>query len=497
MRVEVSTEVTPRSSSLRISFIVLAVSVGSYAMLQSLVVPVLPTIQTNLHTSQNTVTWVLTAYLLSASICTPILGRIGDMVGKKRIFVATLIALAIGSLLAGLASSIGLMIVARVIQGVGGAVLPLTFGIIRDEFPRERVMSVVGSVAALIAVGGGLGIVLAGPIVDGLGYRWLFWLPLIVIVLATIAAHLYINESQSKSPGSVSWTAAILLSAWLVALLVAVSEASLWGWGSSKVIGLLVGSVVLGALWFRSEIRAEHPLIDMRMMRTPAVWTVNLVALLFGIGMYATFAFLPEFLQTPPSNGYGFGASITMSGLMLLPMTVTMFFLGLVSGRLSTRFGSKHVLFAGSVICIIPFVLLAAAHTHKWEILLATGILGTGFGLAFSAMSNLIVAAVPPHQTGVASGMNANIRTIGGSIGAAVMASIVTAGVRAGQYPHDSGYVHGFTMLGVGTAAAALATLLIPMLPKDHPSKADLHDEMVHAELALVPGGTLAGDESE
>ncbi len=483
--------------SIRLTFIVLTIAVGSYAMLQSLVVPVLSTIQTNLHTSQNTVTWVLTSYLLSASICTPILGRVGDMFGKKRVFVISLAALAFGSLLAGLASSIGLMIVARAIQGVGGAVLPLTFGIIRDEFPKERVMGAVGSVAALIAVGGGLGIVLAGPIVNGLGYHWLYWLPLIVVSVAMIAAILFIKESPETRPGSISWSAAILLSGWLVALLVAVSEASIWGWGSTRILGLLALAIVLAIGWFITELRVAHPLIDMRMMRTPAVWTTNLVALLFGVGMYATFAFLPEFLQTPSSAGYGFGASITASGLMLVPMTVMMFLLGLVSGRLSIRFGSKPVLIVGSLISVIPFFILAFYHSHRWEILLATALLGTGFGLAFSAMSNLIVAAVPPQQTGVASGMNANIRTIGGSIGAAVMASIVTSGVRAGSLPHNSGYVHGFFMLGIATILAALAGVLIPRIQGDHPTPQALHEEMLHAELAIVPGGTLAGDESE
>jgi EmrB/QacA subfamily drug resistance transporter len=488
---------TTSTRSLRITFYVLAVSVGSYAMLQSLVVPVLPTIQKNLHTSQNTVTWVLTAYLLSASICTPILGRVGDMYGKKRIFVASLMALVVGSLLAAVATSVMVMIVARVIQGIAGAILPLTFGIIRDEFPRERVMGVIGSVAALIAVGAGLGIVLAGPIVDILGYHWLFWLPLIIVSVATVASYLFIEESTSRSEGSISWVAAILLSGWLVALLVAVSESSVWGWTSPKVIGLFVLAILIGIGWFFTEIRSANPLIDMRMMRTPAVWTVNLVALLFGIGMYATFAFLPEFLQTPSSAGYGFGASITESGLMLLPMTVTMFFVGLVSGRLSTRFGSKPVLFFASLVSIAPFVILAEAHTEKWEIVLATAILGTGFGAAFSAMSNLIVAAVPAHQTGVASGMNANIRTIGGSMGAAVMASIVTAGIATGKLPTDAGYVHGFIMLGGATAFATLAVLLIPSLKKGRPTPQELHDEMAHAEMALVAGGTLVGDESE
>jgi len=488
---------TPSTRSLRITFYVLAVSVGSYAMLQSLVVPVLPTIQKNLHTSQNTVTWVLTAYLLSASICTPILGRVGDMYGKKRIFVASLCALVLGSLLAALATSVMVMIIARVIQGVAGAALPLTFGIIRDEFPRERVMGVIGSIAALIAVGAGLGIVLAGPIVAILGYHWLFWLPLIIVSLATVASYVFIEESTSKTEGSISWLAALLLSGWLVALLVAVSESSVWGWTSPKVIGLCVLAIAIAIGWFFTEVRSDNPLIDMHMMRSRAVWTVNLVAMLFGVGMYATFAFLPEFLQTAPSAGYGFGASITESGLLLVPMTVMMFFVGLISGRLSTRFGSKPVLFVAAAICIVPFAILAEAHSQKWEIVVATAILGSGFGFAFAAMSNLIVAAVPPHQTGVAAGMNANIRTIGGSIGAAVMASIVTAGIRQGKPPFASGYVHGFILLGVTTAFAAMAVLLLPTSDKARPSAQEIRDEMAHAEMALVAGGTLVGDESE
>ena len=393
----------------QVTFAVLAAGVGAYALLQSLVVPVLSTLQTNLHTSQTTVTWVLTAYLLSASIFTPILGRVGDMVGKKRMFVVALAALAVGSLLAALATNIDVMIVARVIQGVGGGVLPLAFGIIRDEFPRDKVSGAVGSLAALTAVGAGLGIVLAGPIVDGLNYHWLFWLPMILVVAAGVAAEFVVPESPNKTPGRISVVPAVLLSAWLVALLVALSEAPDWGWTSTKVIGLLVAAVVLGVAWVFSEQRATTPLIDMTMMRLPAVWTTNLVALLIGVGMYATFAFLPEFSQTPSSAGYGFSASITESGLLLLPSSVTMFVVGLQSGRLVTAFGSKAIVTLGCGIGVIPMVMLAFAHTHKWELYLATAIMGIGFGMAFSAMSSLIVQSVPPEQTGVASGMNAKV----------------------------------------------------------------------------------------
>src|SRR3954465_5440991 len=196
----------------QVTFAVLAASVAAYALLQSLVTPVLPTIQEDLHTNQNTVTWVLTAYLLSASIFTPIMGRIGDMLGKERVFVATLVALAAGSLLAALATNVTLMIVARVIQGIGGGVLPLAFGIIRDEFPRAKVAGAVGTISALIAVGGGAGPVLAGPIVDAFDYHWLFWFPMIVLVLAAVAAFVFVPESPVRAEGSVNWLTAFLLS---------------------------------------------------------------------------------------------------------------------------------------------------------------------------------------------------------------------------------------------------------------------------------------------
>jgi EmrB/QacA subfamily drug resistance transporter len=477
------------------TFAVLAVGVAAYALLQSLVVPVLPTIQAELHTTQNTVTWVLTAYLLSASVFTPIMGRIGDMVGKKRVFVVTLIALILGSLLAALATNVQVMIIARVIQGIGGGVLPLAFGIIRDQFPREKLSGAVGAIASLSAVGAGLGIVLAGPIVNALDYHWLFWLPMIPTIVAAVATYFFVPESPVRTPGRISWLPALLMSAWLVALLVALSEAPIWGWSSGKVIGLLVAAVVLAGGWVEVERRSPRPLIDMNMMRRPAVWTNNLVALLIGVGMYAVFAFVPEFVQTPSSAGYGFGASITQSGLILLPSSITMFLVGLSAGRFAQRVGGKIVVLLGCLFGVASMAMLAFAHEEKWELYVATGVMGVGFGLAFSAMSSLIVSAVPPEQTGVASGMNANIRTVGGSIGAALMASIVTSNLGAGGLPKEAGYTHGFAMLAGALVIAAVAAMLIPAAGRLR--HGDSEPEPEHAELAMVAGGTVVGDKSE
>jgi predicted MFS family arabinose efflux permease len=304
--------------------------------------------------------------------------------------------------------------------------------------------------------------VLASPIVDALSWRWLFWLPAIVTVIATVAAVMFVPQSPVRSPGTISWLPAVLMSGWLVLLLVPLSEASDWGWGSPAVLGMLAGAVLLAAVWVWAELRATSPLIDMKMMRLPAVWTNNLVALLIGVGLYAMFAFLPEFVQTPSAAGYGFGASITRSGLMLLPSGVTMFVAGLYAGALTRRYGGKVLVVAGCLIGCAAMAMFAFAHSQQWEIYVATGILGIGFGLAFSAMSANVVSAVSAQQTGAATGMNANIRTIGGSIGAAVMASIVTAKLEPSGLPAGSGYTTGFGCMAAVLVVAALAGLLIP-----------------------------------
>lgn len=225
-----------------LTFAVLALAGLTFALLQSLVAPALPEIQRDLHASTTSAAWILTAYLLSASVLTPIVGRLGDMFGKERTLVVALGVLGVGTLLAALATNIAVLIVARVIQGCGGAIFPLAFGIIRDEFPRERVVSGIALISAILGVGGGLGIVLAGPISQELSYHWLFWFPLVLVVIATIATLLFVPESPVKSPGRVNWAGAALLSGWLVCVLVAISEGPTWGWGDTRTVGLFAAA---------------------------------------------------------------------------------------------------------------------------------------------------------------------------------------------------------------------------------------------------------------
>jgi EmrB/QacA subfamily drug resistance transporter len=442
---------------------VLVLSALAYALSQTLVAPALPEIQRELHTSTTLVTFVLTGYLLSASVATPIVGRLGDMFGKERMLVATLVVFGVGSLVAALSHTIAMLIAGRVIQGVGGAVFPLAFGIIRDEFPPEKVATGIGLISATFGIGGGAGLVLSGVIVDHLAYEWIFWLGLIAVVVAILATHFFVPESPVKSPARIDWGGAALMSAGLVALLVAVSEGNSWGWGDGRTVGLIVASAVLLAVWVRFEQRVGQPLVDMAMMRNRAVLTTNLTALLVGFGMFGSFILIPKFVQAPAAAGYGFGATVTEAGLFLAPSAAIMLFAGPVAGYLGTRFGSKLPLLIGTGVASFAFVFLAAFHDARASIYVASVLLGLGIGFAFASMANLIVEAVEQRQTGVATGMNTIMRTIGGSLGGQIAATIVAGHVssRTGL-PTESGFTIAFLLSAVGVAGAFACALAIP-----------------------------------
>jgi MFS family permease len=452
-----------------VTFALLAVAAIGYALLQSLVAPALPEIQHALHTSVNGVSWVLTAYLLSASIATPLIGRLGDVHGKERLLVVVLVVLCIATVISAVATSLPLILVGRIVQGAAGGVFPLAFGIIRDEFPRERVAGAIGVMSALAGVGGGAGVVLAGPIVEHLSYHYLFWLPLVPLVVATAAIHFFVPESPVRVPGRVNWTGAMLMAVGLAAVLVAVSEAPVWHWLSAKTLVVLAIGVSVLVAWVRSEARSPDALVDMQMMRIRGVWTTNAVALLLGFGMYAAFIVLPEFVETPSRIGYGFGASVTGAGLFLLPSTIAMLVAGAQTGRLERRFGSKPPLLAGAATTAASYVLLALARSDRFEIYLAAVLLGTGIGLAFAAMVNLIIENVGPAETGIATGMNTVTRTVGGAFGGSAVASILASTVGSGGFPSADGFTVGFASCAIAVALGAIVGLAIP---QRHPADA-------------------------
>jgi EmrB/QacA subfamily drug resistance transporter len=441
---------------------VLSLAGMAYAVLSSAVIPALPTIQHDLHASEAGVSWLLTGYLLSASVATSIIGRLGDMYGKERLLLYTLIALAFGTLLAAVSHSLDLLIVARVIQGAGGGIFPLAFAIARDEFPRDRVAGSIGLMSSILGVGAGIGIISGAIIVENLSWQWLFWIPLLVTVLAAACTWRFIPESPVRVPGHVNWLAAALMTVGISCLLIAISETTTWGWGSPKTLALLAIGAVFVVAWIEVELHSHEPLIDMAMMRIRGVWTANLSAFLLGAGMYASFIILPQFAQLPKSTGFGFGASVVVSGLYLLPTALLMGVIGSQAGRVAKRYGSKPSLVVGAGITALAFGFLFVAHAHPYDMLISASLLGIGIGLAFAALGNLIVQAVPAQQTGVASGMNTVMRTLGGALGAQLAATFIANNVDIHGLPTVTGFTDSFLMATIFLVVCVGAALLNP-----------------------------------
>ncbi|MCU1417749.1 MAG: transporter [Schumannella sp.] len=420
--------------------------------------PVLPLIQQDLHVTSSAVTWTITAWLITAAVATPLFGRIGDMIGKRRMFVISVGAIAVGSIIAAFAPNLEVLILARVLQGFAGAIFPLTFGIIRDEFPTARVPGMIGMVSAVIAVGSGLGTVLSGPLAGVLGWRGLFLVPLLLTVVGGVMSLLVIPESPQRAGGRINPVAALLLSAWLVALLLPLSMANQWGWGSPAVWGLLVLAAALLVAWIYVETRSVTPLVDMRMMRLPGVAIPNATALLLGAAMFGVWAFLPRFLQTPTGTGYGLGETIAASGLVMLPMLVALGVAGFLTGPLSRRVDLRVQLTGAAILIALSTASFGLFHSAAWMPAIAGAAFGFGLGISNSAMASLVVQSVSRTQTGVAAGMNSNLRTIGSAIGTSLMAAIVTSSLGLAGLPTEAAYDTAFlTMAGLAGIAALVA----------------------------------------
>ncbi|AGZ41578.1 MFS transporter [Actinoplanes friuliensis] len=452
------------------SLLVVYLSLGglAFAVLQSLVAPAMSTIARDLNATTGDISWILTAYLLSASVLTPILGRLGDMVGKRRVLIGVLAVLAAGTLLAALAPNLAVLIVARALQGAAGAILPLSIGIVRDSLPRERVGVTVGLLSAIFGVGAGVGIVSAGPIVEHLSWHWLFWLPLVLVVVALLGAIFGMKESPVRTPGRLDVLGAGILSISLVSLLLAISKGQSWGWGDTRTVSLLAVGALAMIVFVAVELRVKEPLIDMRLMKIRGVWATDVVALILGFAMFGTFLLVPTLLQLPAATGYGFGKSVSQAGLFLLPTVLMMVVFGPLAGLLDRRYGPKVPMFLGAVSVVVAFALPALGHGAIWQVLASGVLTGAGIGLAFAAMSNAIIESVPAAQTGEASGVNTIARTIGSSIGTAVVAAVISSQSTPQGLPTDKAFTYGFWVCAAVAVLAVAASLALPSARRRH-----------------------------
>ena len=449
---------------------VLTFAATTYALQQTLVVPALSTLERELDTTTTWVTWVFTGFLLSAAVLTPILGKLGDQFGKERLLVVSLGVFFLGSVGCACAWDISSLIAFRIVAGAGAAVFPLSFGIIRDEFPPEKMKVGMGLLSAVFGIGGGIGLIISGVIIDNASWRWLFIAGAIPVACAIALVHRFVPESPVRAPATVDIPGAVLMSAALISLLVGMSEGGSWGWTSPLTLGMFAAAIVFAAVFVRVEKRSAAPLIDMDVFVERPVLLTNATALITGFATFGAFSLIPRFIETPTGLDpdiaaqvdYGFGATATRAGLYLVPMSLAMLVAGPLGGLLGRRFGSKWPLSMGLASIGVATTMLATRNETPGEIVLGMVALGIGAGFAFASMPALISDAVEATETGIATGINTVMRTVGGVIGGQVGASILAAStIGVTGVPTEHAYTVVFAIAAVAAFGGAVVAAFV------------------------------------
>ncbi|MGP4025210.1 MFS transporter [Actinomadura sp. 3N407] len=425
--------------------------VMAYSLSMAVVTPALPQIQDGLDTTPAGAAWALTAMTLSAAVATPVIGRLGDLYGPRRVLLAVLAIATVGMVIAAVAPTVQVMLAGRALGGVGSGVFPLAYTIIREVIPPARRASAVGLMSSMLGLGGAVSWCLAGPIIDLLGWRWLLWVPVAGLVPGLVLAWWIVPRAEPREAAEIDWWGAVLFAAWLVAALSALTQGMEWGWTSQGVLGLLAVSLVTACAWLWVEGRVSEPLIDLRQMRARGVWTAHAASLLSGYALMAGGLLFPLLVQMPEDTGYGFGGTATQAAMLQLPAAIGMTVAGMTAGLLDRRIGSRTVLLGGALMTGLGYAFVAVQHEVMWQLYAGGVARGIGLGFAYAAVANLVVAAVPASETGVATGVNTLIRTVGASLGPQISAVILVA------VPGEGGYTTGFAM------SAAVMALVIPL----------------------------------
>lgn len=450
-----------RPHPLRTLFI-LSIASLAFALAQTTLIPALAELAEKFNANSSQIAWTITGYLVAAVVLTPIFGRLGDIFGKRRMLVIALGIFTAGSIVSALGNSLEIIVLGRVLQGAGAGILPLAFGIIRDEFPADKVSSGIGLVSATLGIGGGLGLVLGGLILDNASYHYIFWMGGSVAAVAALLAWFLVPESPVRTPARVDVRGALVLGVGLTIPLIAISQANVWGWTSPRLLGMLaVGGVILAA-WVKLQQRTADPIADISLLTEPPVLMTNLATLFVGFGVFASFILIPQLAEAPTSTGYGLGLDATQTGLVMLPGALVMMIAGPMSGVLATRFGSRLPLALGAIVSAAGLVGLGFDHGTSTAVLAWNLLASIGIGLAFAAMPNLIVEAVPRSRTGEATGFNTLVRSVGSSLGSQVSSAILAGSIVAGSLlPSNSSYTTAFLVAaGISVIAAFLAAFI-------------------------------------
>ncbi|MEV0621877.1 MFS transporter [Nonomuraea sp. NPDC050404] len=434
--------------------------------MQTLVIPLVPKLPALLGASPADATWAVTATLLAAAVATPVVGRLGDMVGKRRMLLISLALLTVGSAIAGLSTGLTPMIIGRVLQGLSAGVIPLGISIMRDELPPERLGAATATMSSSMGVGGAVGLPTAALIADNADWHVLFWISAGLGAVAAVLVLTLIPESRVRTGGRFDFIGAAGLSTVLVCLLLAISKGSGWGWSSGLTIGLLAAAVIVLLAWGWWELRIRQPLVDLRTSARRQVLLTNLASATFGFAMFGMSLVLPQLLQLPTATGYGLGQSMLAVGLVLAPQGLVMMVVSRWSARISAARGPKVTLMLGALVVAAGYGLAVVLMSAIWQLVLVSCILGAGVGLAYGAMPALVMAAVPVSETAAANSLNTLMRAIGTSVSSAAAGAVLatlTITVGGAALPSQD----GLRMVLAICAGAALAALAIAaFLPK-------------------------------
>ncbi|MGW0486337.1 MFS transporter [Nonomuraea sp. NPDC003214] len=434
--------------------IALVVAVFGYALMQTVVVPALKVLQAGLHTTPAASAWILTAFLLSSAVLTPVLGRLGDQHGKRRVALAVLLVYALGMAGAAASQNIGQLIAARVLQGAALALVPLSMAILRETLPRTRLPFAMGLVSGVVGAGAGAGLIVGGLLADNLSWRWLFVLGVALALVSLVLVALWVPDDRRTASGGIDLPGTVLLGGSLVSILLALAKGPAWGWSSGRVLGLFALGVLLFAALVLVERRKADALIDVAELADRPMLMTHLAAFLFGTGSYFFYLALPLYAQQPPAgSGVGFGASVTEAGLLMLAGALAVIPAGMAVGRLTTALGPRWPMAGGFALITAGSVLLVLAHSQRWQHVVFYAIVGVGTGLIIGVLPKLIADIVPLERTGTANGLNNIARTVGSAAGTAVAAGVIAStDAPRGMHP-DATYT---TLFWLATVAGAL-----------------------------------------
>ncbi len=479
----------------------LVLSGSLMAVVSSLGAPLIPTLARDDGVSLSTGEWILTITLLTGALATPVMGRLADGPRQRAVILIALGAVVVGCVLAAVSNGFTVLIIGRALQGVGLGLLPVAMAIARRNLPWDAARQTIATLSVTGAIGAGLGYPVTGLIAQFLNFRAAYWFGAITVTGALVSAALVLPPRSAGTSRRFDVVGAGLLSLAVIGVSVVLSEGGGWGWASARSLGVIAASVVVLAVWIPFELRVAHPLVDLRQVRNRSVLTADVSGFLISIAMYLLLPIIVEFVQIPPSAGYGFAASLVVSGLILTPLSVGSFVASRFLIVYERRFGPRTMIPLGSVVFAAGATFFALEHSALWQAFVAVAVCGLGVGFTTGAMPGFIIRAVPQSETGSATGFYQVVRSIGLTVGSALSAAVLMAHTRHGQALPD---VYGFQAALIIAAALCLATGVVSfVLPGRAPSpptalttdeEEDL-EVLMKEEAELGGAGLVAGEE--